>query len=54
MAIILISYIAVNTSLSLTYGIWLSVLAPVIMIVIFSRDNNQWYKKHPEFEQPRE
>ncbi|WP_114800590.1 low temperature requirement protein A [Moraxella canis] len=53
LVIIIISYIAVNASLSLTYGIWLSVLAPVIMIVIFSFDNNQWYKKHPEFKQPR-
>ncbi|WP_201583884.1 low temperature requirement protein A [Psychrobacter jeotgali] len=43
-AIIIISlcYIAVTQGLPITYGVWLSVLAPITMTFLFSQDNKQW------------
>ena len=40
--IIGLSYIAVAQGLNITYGIWLSILAPVMMIWYFGQDNKQW------------
>ncbi len=40
--IILLSYITVAQGLSITYGIWLSLLAPIIMTWYFHQDNKQW------------
>ena len=40
--IIELSYIFVAQGLPITYGIWLSILAPVVMIGYFGRDNRQW------------
>ncbi len=42
MLIIAVSFFAVQQGLSITYGIWLTVLAPVVMIVLFRRDEQQW------------
>lgn len=50
--LIVISYLAVTLNLPINYGIWLSILAPVVMIILFNKDNNQWYEDHPNFEQP--
>lgn len=36
------SYGAVAQGLPITYGIWLSILAPIIMTWCFSQDNKQW------------
>ncbi|AMN49521.1 low temperature requirement protein A [Psychrobacter sp. P2G3] len=43
--IIGLSYIAVAQGLNITYGIWLSILAPVMMIWYFGQDNEQWLVK---------
>ena len=40
--IIGLSYMAVVQGLPITYGIWLSILAPVVMIWYFNQDNKQW------------
>lgn len=40
--IITLSYIAVSQGLPITYGIWLSILAPIVMTWFFSQDNKQW------------
>ncbi|WP_367108795.1 low temperature requirement protein A [uncultured Psychrobacter sp.] len=40
--IIGLSYIVVMQGVPITYGIWLSILAPMIMIVCFNEDNKQW------------
>lgn len=39
------SYMAVLQGLPITYGIWLSILAPVVMIWYFGQDNKQWLTK---------
>ncbi len=36
------SYIAVVLGLPITYGVWLSILAPVVMIGYFTQDNKHW------------
>ncbi|PNK60920.1 low temperature requirement protein A [Psychrobacter sp. FDAARGOS_221] len=51
--IIALSFVAVTLQLPLTYAIWMSVLAPVVMIIIFAKDHNQWYADHPQFEKPQ-
>lgn len=43
--IIALSYTAVAQGLPITYGIWLSILAPVVMIWYFGQDNQQWLVK---------
>ena len=40
--IIGLSYMAVVQGLPITYGIWLSILAPVVVIWYFNQDNKQW------------
>ena len=40
--IIALSYLAVSQGLSITYGIWLSILAPAVMTWYFSQDNKRW------------
>lgn len=42
LTIIGLSYIAVAQGLNITYGIWLSILAPMVMIWYFGQDNKQW------------
>lgn len=43
--IIGLSYTAVAQGRPITYGIWLSILAPVVMTWYFGQDNQQWQKK---------
>ena len=45
LTIIGLSYIAVTQGLPITYGIWLSILAPVVMIWYFGQDNKHWLVK---------
>ena len=40
-SIIILSYLAVSQGLPITYGVWLSVLAPVVMTMFFKQDNQQ-------------
>ncbi len=40
--IIAFSFIVVRQGLPITYGIWLSILAPVMMTWFFSQDNKRW------------
>ncbi|WP_296242880.1 MULTISPECIES: low temperature requirement protein A [unclassified Psychrobacter] len=46
LAIIIIglSYILVTQGLAITYGIWLSILAPAVMTWYFYQDNKRWQK----------
>ncbi|WP_227675558.1 low temperature requirement protein A [Psychrobacter submarinus] len=37
-----LSYLAVTQGLPITYGIWLSILAPTIMTWYFKQDNKKW------------
>ena len=46
--IIGLSYMAVVQGLPITYGIWLSILAPVVMIWYFNQDNKQWLVKEAD------
>lgn len=41
-ALIGFSYIAVVLGLPITYGVWLSILAPMVMIGYFTQDNKHW------------
>ncbi|MES1964421.1 low temperature requirement protein A [Psychrobacter sp. AH5] len=43
--VIALSYVAVAQGLSITYGIWLSILAPMIMTAYFRQDNKRWQSK---------
>ena len=45
LTIIGLSYTAVTQGLPITYGIWLSILAPVVMIWYFGQDNKHWLVK---------
>ncbi|MBO1517833.1 low temperature requirement protein A [Psychrobacter sp. F2608] len=40
-----LSYTAVALGLPITYGIWLIILAPIVMIWFFGRDNEHWLAK---------
>ncbi|WP_019673608.1 low temperature requirement protein A [Psychrobacter lutiphocae] len=54
LVVMVVCYLAVVLfNLPLTYALWLSILAPVIMIVLFARDDNQFYEAHPQFEKPQ-
>ena len=46
--IIGLSYMAVVQGLPITYGIWLIILAPVVMIWYFNQDNKQWLVKEAD------
>lgn len=46
--IIGLSYMAVVQGLPITYSIWLSILAPVVMIWYFNQDNKQWLVKEAD------
>ena len=41
LAILGLSFYAVQLGLPITYGIWLSILAPIVMTVKFNRDKAQ-------------
>ena len=45
LTIVGLSYMAVVQGLPITYGIWLSILAPVVMFWYFGQDNKQWLVK---------
>ncbi|WP_274632165.1 hypothetical protein [Psychrobacter sp. A3] len=40
-----LSYTAVALGLPIIYGIWLIILAPIVMIWFFGRDNEHWLAK---------
>lgn len=48
LTIIGLSYMAVVKGLPITYSIWLSILAPVVMIWYFNQDNKQWLVKEAD------
>lgn len=43
--ITVLSYVLVVQGLSITFGIWLSILAPVVMTGYFAQDNKKWQAK---------
>ncbi|MGM8898308.1 MULTISPECIES: low temperature requirement protein A [unclassified Psychrobacter] len=48
LTIIGLSYTAVAQGLNITYGIWMSILAPVMMIWYFGQDNKHWLTKRSD------
>ena len=48
LTIVGLSYMAVVQGLPITYSIWLSILAPVVMIWYFNQDNKQWLVKEAD------